>query len=217
MRILVDGIDVVAAAYGPGDFSGRPVAGFTPSRLLGPRGLPASPHGREVALGGSNTGEDQLTVQIRQVGSAVIWDRWRLVELGTVVKEGPDVGLDAFRFDARVYGSEVARAAVQADRMWPARAVAELLKMMVRHDEDGGTWIRSCFGVRALEERPDVVEVSYYAQDMSGLRHSMPGHYVVTFPIDTSDPDHQAQVIAHRLGHEDLKPVSIHRPPWRRR
>jgi hypothetical protein len=88
---------------------------------------------------------------------------------------------------------------------------------MVRHDEDGGRWIRSCFGVRAPAERPDVVEVSYYARDMNGLRYAMPGHYVVTFPVDTSDPDHQAQVIAHRLGHEDLKPVSIHQPPRHRR
>ncbi|MEU7876572.1 hypothetical protein [Dactylosporangium sp. NPDC049140] len=220
MRIFVDGVDVVAAAYGPGGFCGKPVAGFMPSRLLGPHGLAASQNVREVALGGSDTTEDQLTVQIRQVGSAVIWDRWRMVDIETVVKEGPDVGLSTFRFDARAYASELARATAQADRMWPARSVAELLEAMLwrdGYDQDGGTWVRRYTAIRAPEERPDVVEISYYARDMSGLRYAMPGSYVATFPVVPSDPDHQAQVIAHRLGHEDLKPVSVHRPQQRRR
>jgi hypothetical protein len=188
-------------------------AGFMPSHLLGPRGLPASPNAREVELGGSATTEDQLVVQIRQVGTTAIWDRWRLVDLGTVVKDGADVGLGAFRFDAKAYAADLVRAAVDADRRWPARVVAESLKLMVRDDEDGGRWIRRCFGVRAPQERPDVVEVRFYARDMSGLRYATPGHYVVTFPVDDSDPDPQAQVIAHRLSHEDLKLVSVYLPP----
>jgi len=68
VRIFVDGIDAVAAAYGPGGFYGRPVAGFMPSWLLGPHGLTAPQNVREVALGGSDTTEDQLTVQIRRPG-----------------------------------------------------------------------------------------------------------------------------------------------------
>jgi hypothetical protein len=83
-------------------------------------------------------------------------------------------------------------------------------------DDDGGTWIRRCIGVRAPEERPDVVEVSYSARDMSGRRYAMPGHYVVTFPVDDADPGRQAEVIAYRVRHEDLKPISVHRPPRRR-
>jgi hypothetical protein len=59
MRILVNGVDVVAAAYPTGGFYGRPVAGFTPSWLLGPGGLAASPEAREVALGGSDTTEER--------------------------------------------------------------------------------------------------------------------------------------------------------------
>ena len=215
-RIIVDGIDVVATAYGPSGFRGGPVAGFAPSWLLGLQGLAASQNPREVDLGGSDTTEDQLTVQVRQVGSVVAWDRWRMVDMSTVVKEGPDVGLSAFRFDVRAYASELARAAVQADRRWPARAVAELLEVRVRQDEDDGRWIRRLMSIRAPEERPNVVEVSYYARDLSGLRYAMPGHYVVTFPIDNSHPDHQAQIIAHRLSNEDLKPISIHQPPRRR-
>lgn len=41
MRILVNGLDVVAAAYPPDGFHGQPVAGFMPSFLLGPNGLAA--------------------------------------------------------------------------------------------------------------------------------------------------------------------------------
>jgi hypothetical protein len=133
-----------------------------------------------------------------------------------VVKDGSDVGLSAFRFDAQAYAAELVRAAAHADRRWPARAVAELLAVMVRN-EDGGRWIRDCFGVRAPQERPDVVEVSFYARDVGGVRYAMPGHYVVTFPVDDSDPDRQAQVIVQRLDQEDLKRVSVHQPPRRRR
>jgi hypothetical protein len=114
-----------------------------------------------------------------------------------------------------VLGIRICRCA-GAVRKWPARVVAELLKLMLRDDEDGGRWIRRCFGVRTPQERPDVVKVSFYARDASGLRYAMPGHYVVTFPVDDSDPDRQAQAIAHRLGHEDLKPVSVHQPRRRR-
>jgi hypothetical protein len=216
MRIFVDGIDVVPAAYGPGGFGGKPVAGSMPSRLLGPHGLTASPEVREVALGGSDTTEDQLTVRIRQIGTTVIWDRWRMVQIETVTKEGPDVGLGTFHFDARAYASELARATARADRRWPARTVAELLQDKLRREPDGDTWIRGNAAVRAPEDRPEVVEISYYARDTSGLRYAMPGRYVVTFPIGASDPEHQAQTIAHRLYHEDLKPASVHRPRQRR-
>jgi hypothetical protein len=212
VRVLVDGIDVVAAAYGPGGFHGMPVTGFMTSWLLGPRGLTASPDAREVALGGSNTTEDELTVRIRQVGPATIWDRWRMLDIGKVVKQGPEVGLSTFRFDARAYASEIARATAEADRMWPARAVAELLETMLRGGQDGGAWIRSYTTIRAPVEQPDLVEVGYYARDLSGLRHALPGRYFVTFPIVDSDPREQAQAIAHRLAHEDLKPVSAHVP-----
>jgi hypothetical protein len=126
VRVLVDDIDVVAVVYGPGGFFGQPVAGFTPSFLLGSPGLTASPDGREVALGGSDTTEDRLTVQIRAVDSAVIWDRWRMLDMERVVKEGPDVGLDAFRFDARAYASELDRARRQADLRPPARPAPRL-------------------------------------------------------------------------------------------
>jgi hypothetical protein len=220
MRIFVDGVDVVAAAYPPGGFSGRPVAGFMPSWLLGPGGLAVSPEAREVALGGSDTSEDELAVRIHQIGSEVIWDCWRLTAIGRVLKEGPEVGLEIFRFDAQAYASEVARAMARASRMWPARSVAETLQAVLWREgygQDGGTWIRSYVAIRAPEESPDVVEISYHARDLSGLRNAVPGTYVVTFPVDASDPDAQAQAIAHRLGHEDLKPLSVHRPRQRRR
>ncbi|MER7589623.1 hypothetical protein ABTW72_19020 [Micromonospora sp. NPDC127501] len=62
-----------------------------------------------------------------------------------------------------------------------------------------------------------MVEISYYARDLSGQRYALPGSYVVTFPVDGTDPDVQAQAIAHRLGQEDLKPVSVHQPRRRRK
>ncbi|MFF5081729.1 hypothetical protein ACFY36_32160 [Actinoplanes sp. NPDC000266] len=217
VRIFVDGVDVVAAAYGPGGCHGKPVAGFAPSWLLGSHGLAASPTVREVELAGSDTTEDRLTVDIRQAGAMVTWDHWRLIDMGTVVGEGPDIRLSPFRFDAVAYASELARAAAHADRKWPARAVAELLEAETRHDDYDSRWIRRCFTVRAPEDRPDVVEVGYYARDPSGRRYAMPGHYIVAFPIDDTDPGDQAQAIAHRLGHEDLKPISTHQPPRRRR
>src|SRR5262245_1128221 len=99
MRILVDAVDVVKAAYGPGGFHGEPVAGFQPASLLASHGLDAAQNAREVAVGGSDTTEDQLLVRIRQVGATVIWDRWRMVVIGRVIKEGPEVGLNSYRFD----------------------------------------------------------------------------------------------------------------------
>ncbi|WP_446219391.1 hypothetical protein [Micromonospora sp. IBHARD004] len=233
MRILVNGLDVVSAAYPPGGFYGKPIAGFTPSWLLGvaffdtvtatvpgrPGGLAVSPEAREVPLGGSDTGEDELAVRINQVGSEVIWDYWRLTDLGTVLKEGPDSGLGIFRFDAQAYASEMTLATARASRMWPARSVAEFLQAVLWREgygQDGGAWIRSYLAIRAPEERPDVVEVSYHARDLSGLRYAMPGRYVVTFPVDGTDPHAQAQAITHRLGHEDLKP-HVHQPHQRRR
>ncbi|SNY47080.1 hypothetical protein [Paractinoplanes atraurantiacus] len=217
MRIFVDGVDVVTTAYGPGGFFGQAVTGFTPSRLLGPDGLAASAHARDVPVGGSSTTEDQLTVQICQVGATVIWDHWQMTDMGKLVKNGQDVGLPTFRFDAGAYASELTRAQARTDRKWPARSVAERLTLMLRDNETGTMWIRRVTGVHAPENRPAVIEVSYYARDMSGLRYAMPGHYIVTFPVDASaDPHQQAEAIAHRVSHEDLKPISLHRPRRRR-
>ncbi|MGC4829861.1 hypothetical protein [Micromonospora arida] len=50
MRILVNGLDVVATAYPANGFHGQPVAGFGPSRLLGPDGLAVAPEAREIAV-----------------------------------------------------------------------------------------------------------------------------------------------------------------------
>ncbi|TYB38301.1 hypothetical protein FXF50_11695 [Micromonospora sp. AP08] len=220
VRILVNGLDVVAAAYPPDGFHGEPVAGFGPSWLLGPDGLAVSLEAREIAVGGSDTTEDELTVRVHQAGSEVIWDCWRLTAIGRVLKEGPEIGLGIFRFDRQAYTHGIAQATGRASRMWPARAVAENLQSVLwgeGYGQDGGAWIRTYVAIRAPEDRTDVVEVSYCARDRSGSRYALPGRYVVTFPIDGTDPVVQAHVIAHRLGHEDLKPLSVHQPHRRRR
>ncbi|MGC4758431.1 hypothetical protein [Micromonospora trifolii] len=220
MRILVNGLDVVAATYPADGFHGQPVAGFGPSWLLGPDGLAAVPEAQEVAVGGSDMTEDRLTVHICQAGSEVVWDRWRLTVIGRVYKEGPELGLGSFRFDSYAYAEEIAQATKRATRTWPARLVAEKLEATLWRegwDQDGGAWIRRYVAIRAPEDRPDVVEISYYARDLSGQRYALRGTYVVTFPVDGTDPDVQAQAIAHRLGQEDLKPISVHQPPRRRK
>ncbi|MEU8181716.1 hypothetical protein AB0B85_11255 [Micromonospora sp. NPDC049044] len=220
MRILVNGLDVVATAYPADGFHGQPVAGFTPSSVLGPGGLAVAPEAREVAVGGSDMGEDRLTVRVRQAGSEVIWDCWRLTVLDRVHKEGPELGLGSFRFDSHAYAEELAQATERTTRTWPARLVAENLQATLWRegwDQDGGAWIRGYVAIRAPEDRPDVVEISYYARDLSGQRYALPGSYVVTFPVDGTDPDVQAQAIADRLGHEDLKPASVHQPHRRRK
>jgi hypothetical protein len=214
-RILVNGVDIVGVAFPAGGFAGRPVAGFTPSWLLGPQGLAVSPEeAREVGLGGSDY-ENRLAARIHRVGSEVIWDCWRVTDMERVVKEGTEVGLEIFRFDAQAYGTELARATVEASRMWPGRAVVEALQAVLRpagHGLDRGAWIREYGSIYAPEERPDTVEIGYSARDLTGQRYAMPGTYVVTFPVDDTDPDAQARAIAYRLGHEDLKPLSVHRP-----
>ncbi|GAA3940002.1 hypothetical protein [Actinoplanes auranticolor] len=219
MRILINGVDVVAAAYPPTGWYGSPVAGFMPSHLLGTDGLTASPEAREIAIGGSDTTEDQLTVRVQQAGPEVVWDCWRLVDIDTVLKEEPEIGLGTFRFDPQTYTHEIARAIERANRMWSARSVAENLQAVLWRegwDQDGGAWIRKFSAIRAPEERPDVVELSYYARDLSGQQYAMPGRYHIRFPVDGSDPAAQAQAIAHRLRHEDLKPLSVHQPSRRR-
>ncbi|GGO16889.1 hypothetical protein [Micromonospora parathelypteridis] len=220
MRVLVNGLDVVAAVYPPDGFHGKPVAGFAPSSLLGPDGLVVAPAAREIAVGGSDTSEDQLTVRVSQSGSEVMWDCWRLIVIDRVHMEGPEIGLGIFRFDSHAYAEEIAQATGRATRTWPARLVAEALEASLWRegwDQDGGAWVRRYVAIRAPEDRPDVVEIRYYARDLSGLRYALPGSYVVTFPVDDTDPAVQAQAIAHRLGHEDLKPLSVHHPHQRRR
>ncbi|MEU8330076.1 hypothetical protein [Micromonospora sp. NPDC048839] len=218
-QILVNGLDVVAATYPPDGFHGEPVAGSVPSWLLGPNGLAATPEARDVAVGGSDTTEDRLTVRVRQVRSEVLWDCWRLVVMGKVLREGPEVGLSDFRFDSRAYAEEITGATERTTRTWPARSVAENLQATLWREgwkQDGGALIRSYDAIRAPEDRPDVVEIGYYARDLSGARYALPGRYVMTFPVDGTDPDVQAQAIARRLGHEDLKPLSVHHPRRRR-
>ncbi|MGC4814715.1 hypothetical protein ACLQ29_29650 [Micromonospora sp. DT228] len=220
LRVLVNGVDVVASTYPPDGFHGEPVAGSMPSWLLGPNGLAATPEAREVQVGGSDTSEDRLTVFVRRAGNEVTWDGWRLTVIGRVLKEGPEIGLGDFRFDLHAYAEEIARATERANRMWPARSVAESLQATVWCDgwgQDGGAWIRSYVAIRAPEDRPDVVEIGYYARALSGERYALPGRYVMTFPVDGTDPDLQAQAIAHRLNHEDLKPMSVHHPRRRGR
>ncbi|MGY0003915.1 hypothetical protein [Micromonospora sp. I033] len=220
MRILVNGLDVVAAAYPPEGFYGKPVAGFGPSWLLGPDGLAVSPEAREIAVGGSDTTEDELSVRVHQAGSEVVWDCWRLTVIGRVLKEGPEIGLGTSRFDTQAFVSELARATARASRVWPARSVAENLQALLWREgygQDGGAWIRSYVAVRAPEDRADVIEISYHARDVSGGGYALPGRYVVTLPVDGTDPAVQARAIAHRLGHEDLKPLSVHQPHPRRR
>ncbi|MGC4748530.1 hypothetical protein ACLQ28_23190 [Micromonospora sp. DT201] len=219
MRVLVNGLDVVAATYPPDGFHGQPVARFTPSWMLGPSGLAVAPEARDVAVGGSDTSEDRLTVRVSQSDSEVMWDCWRLIVIGRVVKEGPEIELGIFRFDSNAYAEEIAQATERATRSWPARSVAENLQATLWREgwgQDGGAWIRRYVAIRAPEDRPDVVEISYYARDLSGLRYALPGSYVVNFPIDGTDPAVQAQAIADRLGHEDLKTLSVHQPHRRR-
>jgi hypothetical protein len=99
-QISVNGVDILAVAFPTDGWGGRPVAGFTPSHLLGPRGLAVSPgEAREVVLGGSDT-ESRLVARVHRVDSEVIWDCWRVTDMDQVVKEGREVGLEIFRFDA---------------------------------------------------------------------------------------------------------------------
>ncbi|WP_412738863.1 hypothetical protein [Krasilnikovia sp. MM14-A1259] len=95
-----------------------------------------------------------------------------------VVKEGPELGLGTFRFDPQAYAHEIAQAIDRVNHMWPARSVAEKLQAIVlpgayRQGQDYGSWIRGYPAIRAPEERPDVVEISYYARDQTGQRYAM--------------------------------------------
>lgn len=75
--------------------------------------------------------EDRLTVRIHQAGLEVIWDCWRLIDIRTVLKEGAELGLGTFRFDPLTYAQEIAQATERANRMWPARSVAENFQAML--------------------------------------------------------------------------------------
>nr|BFE75480.1 hypothetical protein GCM10020092_087810 [Actinoplanes digitatis] len=91
-----------------------------------------------------------------------------------------------------------------------------LLPGSYQQGQDYGSWIRGYPTIRAPRDRPDVVEIGYYARDPTGQRYTMPGRYHITFPVDGTDPAVQAQAIADRLCHEDLKPLSVHQPRRRR-
>ncbi|MFE9747813.1 hypothetical protein ACFYOT_23150 [Saccharothrix saharensis] len=217
-RVLVNDLDVVAAAYPADGYHGQPVAGAVPSSLLGPDGLVASPRPREVWLGGAGPA-DGLVVRVRLVGSEVVWDGWRMADYHDSSAR-PARRLGDFRFDAAAYASELARATARADRSWPARSVAEHLRAVLWRDgygQDGGTWVHDYAAIRAPEDDPDVVVVGYRARDVDGPRRALPGTYSMTFPVDGTDPEDQARAIVHRLRHEDLKPLSTHQPRRPRR
>jgi hypothetical protein len=219
VQVLVDDVDVVAVAFPDGWF-GLPVAGFTPEWLLGSEGqLQAADEPREVALGGSDSSEDSLRVRIHRAGAEVIWDQWRITDIERTLKAGAAVGLGTFRFEAADYGAELARATVVAGRQWPARLVAERLRETLIDQRTKpliGSWIHGYISVRAPTERPDSVEVRYYARDPGGTRMALPGSYIASFPVDSTDPYQQARAIVARLIDENPVPNSAHRPRTKR-
>lgn len=120
VRVLVDGKDVVTAAY-PNGWYGLPLAGFAPEWLLGPTGqLAIGDEARTVALGGSDTTEDELMVHLHREHNQVVWSGWQILDMGHLRYAEAATGLGTFRFDTIDYADELVRATARAQRVWHA-------------------------------------------------------------------------------------------------
>ncbi|WP_051942787.1 hypothetical protein [Streptacidiphilus rugosus] len=119
---MIDGRDIVAEAFDPGP-------GHAPERLLsakGPLRAGDAPHEVELAEAECTWGCcGALCVTVRREGDQVVWGGWR-------DRNGPPPALPDFRFDARAYDAEVARAEADHSWEWPARTTARLLRDWLR-------------------------------------------------------------------------------------
>ncbi|MEO6087945.1 MAG: hypothetical protein ABIQ18_33030 [Umezawaea sp.] len=114
-RIVIDGSPVIAAAFDRGPAE-------DPERLVDRGGLRAANEPREVRLAEAYCTEGccgALYVTIVREGSEVVWKDWR-----SSTRDDPP---GEFRFDAREYDREVARAEQDHGWEWPARTVARLV------------------------------------------------------------------------------------------
>ncbi|MGW2397349.1 hypothetical protein ACWCYY_12420 [Kitasatospora sp. NPDC001664] len=145
---IVDGRDIIAEAFAPGP-------GHEPERLLSAdRGLRAGDEPREVELAEAECTWGccgALCTTVERVGDHVLWHSWR-------DRNGPAPELPDFRFDARRYDAEVARAEQDHSWEWPARTTARLLGERLR--ADAAALERWRFGlISASSWRPGTVDV----------------------------------------------------------
>jgi hypothetical protein len=123
---IVDGRDVVVDGFDLGP-------GHSPELLLPPSGpLRAAEESHEVELAEAECTWrccGALCVAIRRDGDEVVWGDWR-------DRNGPAPDLPEFRFDARPYDDEVARAEQDRSWEWPAQTVARLLDERLRAEPE---------------------------------------------------------------------------------
>ncbi|MFF4342574.1 hypothetical protein ACFY00_21920 [Kitasatospora sp. NPDC001540] len=108
VRVRVDGADLVADTTGPGGFGGYAPL-LLPATGEGP--LRAGAEARRVLLGEPECTGDccgYLAASVRRHDGLVVWSDWET--------PGDEPRLPDFRFDARRYDAELARAT--ADRWW---------------------------------------------------------------------------------------------------
>lgn len=111
-RIVIDGVPVVAAAFGKGPAE-------SPEELIHNGRLRATGEPRQIRLAEAYCTEgccSGLYVTIVREGSAVVWKDWRSSKRGDPPQD--------VRFDAAEYDREVAQAERDHSWEWPARTVA---------------------------------------------------------------------------------------------
>lgn len=121
-RIVIDGVPVVAAAFGKGPAE-------SPEELVHSGRLRATSEPRQIRLAEAYCTEGccaGLYVTIVREGSAVVWKDWQSSMRGDPPQD--------VRFDAAEYDREVARAEQDHSWEWPARTLARLVDKELRAD-----------------------------------------------------------------------------------
>ncbi|RSS64731.1 hypothetical protein [Streptomyces sp. WAC06614] len=202
VRPLIDGVDVIAAAFEDADHGvrcGDPRGWLVPD---GPLTVGDRPHRVDVAERWCGC-HPALSLLLRREGDTVVWTWEPEGEAGITLPE--------YRFDATSYDAELARAAQDPRWEWPARTTARLLRDALRSEparlarwscELGHVWTDPRF--------PDHVLVYFLRDERStdGAWHRVE-EFGGTFPVDAREPARAATELARSfLSGDDPRAVA---------
>ncbi|MFF9819014.1 hypothetical protein [Streptomyces sp. NPDC014006] len=202
-RVLIDGRPVVPAVFGRGP-------AHSPEYLLDDGRLRATEEPREVQLAEAYCTEGccgALYVTIRRDAGQVVWENWRQTMPGS---REPASELSIYRFDARAYDVEIARAESDCSWSWRARTIARLIKAGLIEEPDLlSQWDASRGWISSGFDDPDTAEVTFWY--VPGLasgrpeRADSPLQFRWVIPDDGTPPETQAANALRRLAEEDPK------------
>ncbi|MGW1764337.1 hypothetical protein ACWCQL_09685 [Streptomyces sp. NPDC002073] len=190
IRPLIDGVDVIEAAYEDLEDSvqcGDPRVWLVPG---GPLAAGDEPRTLDFAEKWCGCHDGQM-LTVRRDGGTVVW-HWR-------PGEGGDPVLPEYRFDAAAYDAELDRASRDFGWEIPADTVARLLREALRARIDWlARWSCEVYDVWAPSESGVLVVFERNEQDSDGGWRQAE-EFAVKLPVTDEGPVVQAALLADRL------------------